>query len=479
MYRFATLALLLLALLAGCAKPVEPPSANPSVHATQTQPDAQGSSSPGQPAYSAALALISQRKYDQAVWKLEEAVQLDPKLADAWNDLSYARLKSEVVFFHVYPGSGGSYEEAIDAAQKALSLQPDWPFALYNLGLAQLASLKYEDAVSSLQRSAQLQPDRPEPLTALGLALIGVHRPEEGLAACTRADGMQTPFSAARDCLNLLRVGYAQLPESEAAIGYHRILPAGKARPAPAVEGEMEWIRVSPNYTCAEQYPDGFRVSLLNCGNPIIYGYAGTKRETGTTPAGIGVGSPWAAVTRVYGETAQFGGAYHYAVGNLELTIRGSEREGVTHVGFWLPEPAFAIASLIKDPTGFLSLDFQLLGISIGEPLTEVEAAFGKPERTVTGSDGEVRTYRGDSLHVTVQDGKVVGVAVNRQVWTYRGIGTGDQAAKVKRLYGTPSQEGPAVILYREENVLGVKGPCVLSFVLQDGRVREIRVSVK
>jgi TolB-like protein/class 3 adenylate cyclase/Tfp pilus assembly protein PilF len=89
---------------------------------------------------------------------LKEAVRLDPKFALAWALLSQVDAVGYVML-SLQPTSA-LREEAHDAADTALDLQPDLPEALYAKGWYHYGCLKdYDSAVRYFQRARQLSPN--------------------------------------------------------------------------------------------------------------------------------------------------------------------------------------------------------------------------------------------------------------------------------------------------------------------------------
>jgi serine/threonine protein kinase/tetratricopeptide (TPR) repeat protein len=86
------------------------------------------------------------RKLDEATAKFQQAVQLAPDDANAWNGLGWATFNS------------GKSDEAEKAFQKAVSIQPDHPAALNGLGQIYLSQRKYDDAEKFLLKAAPQAP---------------------------------------------------------------------------------------------------------------------------------------------------------------------------------------------------------------------------------------------------------------------------------------------------------------------------------
>ncbi|HZM03318.1 MAG TPA: protein kinase [Candidatus Saccharimonadales bacterium] len=105
--------------------------------------------SSGNPATTNAAKLTQQgwqfwqtQHLEEAAAKFQQAVQLAPSNADAWNGLGWARLNS---------GHPGDAEKAF---QKVLSLEPNHPAALNGLGQLCLSQRKYAEAEKFLLQAA-------------------------------------------------------------------------------------------------------------------------------------------------------------------------------------------------------------------------------------------------------------------------------------------------------------------------------------
>lgn len=362
MRRLAAVATLLAVALTACTRPA---LTSPTLPAGEVHPvpDPQPTAEPAPPPetdaqkkYAEALALIGAGKFLEAERTLEEVVRQDAQFAEAWNDLALVRLKDFDSLFSPHPalpGRGRKEQPAIEAARRALAILHGWSFAQYNLGVALLANGEYAAAVTPLQESARQQPERPEPLAAQGLALMGEERFEEAAAACRQALAIDKAYTLAAACLDQLADGGARLPVAEAAIGSFRWDPArrnffwvGEPANVPA----REWSRTSPPWTCAFQYANGFREGFVDCyGDPWYCLWGSGTVAAGTTPAGVGVGTPLAEVTRVYGAARRSGNRLIYLAGELLLVFQLDEHDRVFWYYFGIRTPYFLIDDLIND----------------------------------------------------------------------------------------------------------------------------------
>lgn len=437
---------------------------------------------PGLAEYEAALSFLNQKDWERAIPLLTAAVERNPQLAEAWNDLSYAFLRQYSYNHPSPPGNPGAYGRAVAAAERAVALRPGWAQAEYNLGLALLAAGRYADALPHLRAVAEQRPERPEVLTALGLGLLGAGRPDEAISLCRQADELAGEFVLAARCLEEAGAGFTRLPESEAAVGEYRYAPdRGFYWAGPPREMETEFIRISPPWTCALAAADGFSSSFLDCYGepPYFYRWSFSQPSLGTTPAGIGVGSPWEKVPATYGPTYQRAQTLFYAVADLHLLVVGSPGEGVTRILFRRPTPIFLIDDLMHDRTGPAPLgygDTYLAGVAMGATEAQVEAVLGTGQEILRNEYLYVRLYQGGRVKVTFQrtgrasDTEVLGGSGS----TPRGVALGDTAAQVRKVYGKPAYEREELIGYTGES--GAPWPFFLHFYLEEGKVVRVRL---
>lgn len=108
--------------------------------------------------YEQAFALLQEGKYaDEALQRLDRAIQYDPTFGDAYVLKSYVRLE-------VVP----NIEEALVAAQLAVKHAPDNPDSFYTLGLIQEKRGKYKEAEEALLQAAKVNPAYQDVYFSLG-----------------------------------------------------------------------------------------------------------------------------------------------------------------------------------------------------------------------------------------------------------------------------------------------------------------------
>jgi thioredoxin-like negative regulator of GroEL len=96
--------------------------------------------------------------YEGALGYFENAVNKNPKRAEAWIQVGYCRAKQ------------GKTEDAIRAYQQALQLQPDSAEIYNKLGDAHFYAGRFNDAIESYKEAARLQPKSADAYYNLALA---------------------------------------------------------------------------------------------------------------------------------------------------------------------------------------------------------------------------------------------------------------------------------------------------------------------
>ena len=108
--------------------------------------------------------------YDNAVGYFENAVNKDPKRADAWVQVGYCKVKQ------------GKNQEAISAYQQALQLQPNSADVHNKLGDAYYYAGRMREAIESYSEAARLDPRNSEVYYNLALTYFESGNHNRGLA---------------------------------------------------------------------------------------------------------------------------------------------------------------------------------------------------------------------------------------------------------------------------------------------------------
>jgi len=100
----------------------------------------------------------SQNEYDKAIEAYQNAIGLNPKDDDAYNNIG-------VVY-----GKKGEYAKAIDACQKAIELNPKSDNAYNNLGNTYGYKKEYDEAIEAYKKAIELNPKNASAYYNVGIA---------------------------------------------------------------------------------------------------------------------------------------------------------------------------------------------------------------------------------------------------------------------------------------------------------------------
>lgn len=153
------------------------------------------------------LAYSGKGKLDQALVHFEKAVELNPKYAEAWNNMGTVYLKLEkwdngISCFNraleqllyatphfalnnlgeAYRGKG-DYGRSIDYYKEALRAEPRFAGAHRGLALTHVAMGDLDAAISSLEKATEYDPEFAAAYYDLGRAYAGKYNREKALAA--------------------------------------------------------------------------------------------------------------------------------------------------------------------------------------------------------------------------------------------------------------------------------------------------------
>lgn len=155
--------------------------------------------------YNYAVSLIREQKFNLALGPLRRAVKVDPGLASAWSVLASNLQQLE------------QYPEAIEAYRQAIALGADARLS-YNLGFCLNRLGSRNEAVDAFQEAVRLDPLLKEASSSLGRALLEVGRYAEAVTALESAQQLDPGAYSTAFALGLCR--YHQ-GEYQKAIDYY------------------------------------------------------------------------------------------------------------------------------------------------------------------------------------------------------------------------------------------------------------------
>src|SRR6185503_2361702 len=104
------------------------------------------------------------QEYDLAILDYDQAIRLNPKYAEAYNNRGYA-----------YYWSNNATQAIADYSQ-AIELRPNYAYAYNNRGAAYMASGHTDQAIRDFDHAIQLQPEFPQAYINRGNAYLRLGR---------------------------------------------------------------------------------------------------------------------------------------------------------------------------------------------------------------------------------------------------------------------------------------------------------------
>lgn len=139
-----------------------------------------------------AARYLEARRIDDAIAQLQEALRLDPSLAEAHSNLGSA-LRSQ-----------GKLDEAVSHFREAIAIAPRLAEAHNNLGVARAAQGALDEAVLHFRRAVEARPDYADARTNLGLGLRLQGKNDEAIVHLRRALEINPRDEDARKALGVL-----------------------------------------------------------------------------------------------------------------------------------------------------------------------------------------------------------------------------------------------------------------------------------
>jgi tetratricopeptide (TPR) repeat protein len=146
------------------------------------------------------LTLYNQGKYDEAIQAFDEVIRLDPKRPTPWNNKGNALYKQ------------GKYTEAIQAYDVAISLDPEYSNPWNNKGGALDSLGKYEEAIQAYDEAIRLDSEYADAWSNKGNALYKQGKYTEAIQAYDEALKLDPGHIRARSNKDL---AIRQLDESD------------------------------------------------------------------------------------------------------------------------------------------------------------------------------------------------------------------------------------------------------------------------
>lgn len=148
-------------------------------------------------------AFFFENRYEEAINAYNQALQLQPDLADTWNNRGVVLTRMQ------------RYDDAIASYEQATKIRPNYPDAWNNRGVVLLELQQYQDAIACYEQAIQAKPDYADAWNNRGVALSKMQKYEEAVASYNRALQIKNDYT---DAWNNRGVALTKLQKYEAAI---------------------------------------------------------------------------------------------------------------------------------------------------------------------------------------------------------------------------------------------------------------------
>jgi len=159
-------------------------------------------------------ACFFENRYQDAIAAYDQALQIQPDLADTWNNRGVVLTRMQ------------RYPEAITSYEKATTIRPNYPDAWNNRGVVLLELQKYQEAIGCYEQAIQAKPDYADAWNNRGVAFSKMQEYEQAVISYNQALQIKNDYT---DAWNNRGVALSKLQKYEAAIDSYD--NAAKIRP--------------------------------------------------------------------------------------------------------------------------------------------------------------------------------------------------------------------------------------------------------
>jgi tetratricopeptide (TPR) repeat protein len=159
-------------------------------------------------------ACFFENRYEDAIAAYNQALQIQPDLADTWNNRGVVLTRMQ------------KYPEAIASYEQATTIRPNYPDAWNNRGVVLLELQQYSDAIACYEQAIQAKPDYADAWNNRGVAFSKMQQYEQAVISYNHALQIKNDYT---DAWNNRGVALSKLQKYEAAIDSYD--QAAKLRP--------------------------------------------------------------------------------------------------------------------------------------------------------------------------------------------------------------------------------------------------------
>ncbi|CBN55517.1 MULTISPECIES: tetratricopeptide repeat protein [Kamptonema] len=148
-------------------------------------------------------AYFFENRYEEAVDAYNQALQIQPDLADTWNNRGVVLTRMQ------------RYQEAIDSYEQATKLRPNYPDAWNNRGVVLLEMQQLSEAIACYEQAIQAKADYADAWNNRGVALSKMQKYEDAVISYNQALVIKNDYT---DAWNNRGVALTKLQKYDAAI---------------------------------------------------------------------------------------------------------------------------------------------------------------------------------------------------------------------------------------------------------------------
>jgi Tfp pilus assembly protein PilF len=209
---------------------------------------------PATDAYVKAHELNAQSKFEEALPLLNQAIELDPKLTDAYISRSFTYGKLEMV------------SKALKDVQKALELSPNDEVAYNNRGFLYMRLGQYDKAISDFTKAVSLNPEDEAAWANRAEANWRAGKAADALNDCTKAIALTAsdadPYITRGDILASQGESARAISDYDTAIGYHPTTANSFHEPGEVYFKRAQQQRLLMNRDLGSAKSNGYPVAL-------------------------------------------------------------------------------------------------------------------------------------------------------------------------------------------------------------------------
>jgi tetratricopeptide (TPR) repeat protein len=152
------------------------------------------------------IDLINEDKYNEAIQALDKAIEINPRYPDAWHN------RGNALYYQ------GEYGAAINAYDRAIEINPQYAEAWYNKGLAVQNLGDKNEAIKAFDKAIEINPQYAEAWYNKGLAAQNLGDKNEAIKAFDMAIEINPQYAEAWCKKGIIYYNFGMYDESKEAL---------------------------------------------------------------------------------------------------------------------------------------------------------------------------------------------------------------------------------------------------------------------